>query len=74
MSLYQIEIECNVRSVVLVKAKTEEDAIEKVLTADVELFNRYGAHDLLAGHGIERLDDEPQGSGSAAIISVEVKS
>lgn len=67
---YLVEVETVVKSVVIVPANSEEEAVDKVLTADVELFNRYGAADLRAGHDICRTDLEPGGHGAAAVIRV----
>jgi len=68
---YLISVETVVRSVVVVPADSEDEAIDKVLTADVELFNRYGAADLSAGHDIKRANVELPGHGAAMIIDVE---
>ncbi len=68
---YLISVETVVRSVVVVPADSEDEAVDKVLTADVELFNRYGAADLSAGHDINRANVELPGHGAAMIINVE---
>lgn len=71
MTRYLIEVETTVVSVVAVKADSEDEAVQKVLTSDVEYYNRFGAEDLFKGHQIARTDLESPGHGAASILRVE---
>ena len=70
MKRYMVGVTFTLERCVIVEAETEEEAEEKMLTIDVDLFTDMGAEDLRKGHDVILMagHNDGHGRGSAYVI------
>jgi hypothetical protein len=71
MPKYLVGVSFTLERSVVVEADSEQEAEEKMLTIDCDLFTDLGAHDLRVGHDVLLMPEHNDGHGRGSAYVIE---